>query len=203
MKCFHHPGRDAVAVCSNGCGRSLCQECASKGAKSVCGTCLASVSKDRKEQGKSADAAKTEKREAVSVSADVGAGASVSMKILLDIVVWISLVMALIISSAGGRESTIANILLIPAMIWGFIEFRKFFRHSFGNFIIIVEGTKVLFFVFFFIYIFGTALAAVLALVVIPFRLLSHFKADLNFTISFSFGKKLFKFIAAWFGKWL
>ena len=41
MKCYHHPERDAVAVCTE-CGRGLCKECASFYAKPLCPECAVS-----------------------------------------------------------------------------------------------------------------------------------------------------------------
>lgn len=41
MKCYHHPDRDAVAVCTE-CGRGLCKECASFYAKPLCPECAVS-----------------------------------------------------------------------------------------------------------------------------------------------------------------
>ncbi len=41
MKCYHHPDRDAVAVCTE-CGRGLCKECASFYAKPLCSECAVS-----------------------------------------------------------------------------------------------------------------------------------------------------------------
>ena len=41
MKCYHHPDRDAVAVCTE-CGRGLCKECASFYAKPFCPECAVS-----------------------------------------------------------------------------------------------------------------------------------------------------------------
>lgn len=43
MKCFYHTDHDAVATCSEKCGKSLCQECASMFGVSLCRDCFKSI----------------------------------------------------------------------------------------------------------------------------------------------------------------
>jgi len=42
MKCYIHPGRDAVATCSS-CGKGLCSECAEKYQVPTCQPCTESI----------------------------------------------------------------------------------------------------------------------------------------------------------------
>ncbi len=50
MKCFYHPDREAVAVCSE-CGKALCQECAKEfEGKIYCKDCLEELKKDKKQK---------------------------------------------------------------------------------------------------------------------------------------------------------
>lgn len=50
MKCFYHPDREAVAVCSK-CGKPLCQECAKEfEGKIYCKDCLEEIKKDKKQK---------------------------------------------------------------------------------------------------------------------------------------------------------
>jgi hypothetical protein len=165
MKCFHHPTRDAVATCANGCGRALCKQCASKDARPICGRC-GPLRPDKI----SADKAPTSD-DAVSVTVEQ----QFDLKLVFDIIVWLNLVSAYILELRGVE---LHPLYILPALLWAIYEFHRFFRGS--MFQVMPWGGPVAWAVWATIYVLGISLVGALALFIIPFRVLARF------TVTFS-----------------
>jgi hypothetical protein len=153
MKCYTHPTADAVATCSNGCGRSLCAECADKYDSPLCDRCV--------EQHHAAVAQELHETRA-----------SLKKKMTINGVIF-GLYVFLLISHSLFPDTNWLGIFFIPIIVWAF----KAFKWLMGA---LLYATNMMVFASMrtwgFVYFIGVFVMLILGIIIIPIMLLIEWR---------------------------
>lgn len=153
MKCYSHPGADAVATCSNGCGRALCAQCADKHNTPVCDRCV--------EQHHAAVAQELHETRA-----------SIQKKMLINSIVLGLFVFLVAVHSLFPNANWVA-LLIIPILVWAFKAFNWFMGA-------LLYATNLTVFASFrtwgIVYFLGVLIMLILAFIIIPIMLLIEWR---------------------------
>ncbi|MCD4705979.1 hypothetical protein K8R61_02765 [bacterium] len=147
MKCYKHNTVDAVASCSQGCGRSLCSDCTEKYDVPLCDFCAASINQI-------ADVELEEDR------------TSIKKRMIINTVILVGFA---IVAIAGGITSNPPDWVMIfgiPIIYWGFTRFKRLFHAFLIKFNLTIFSSVGKWIIF---YLIGGMITGILAPFVIPF----------------------------------